>query len=47
MIEMFSENWRERMKIGTEDTNYQLLDMVILEVFSNLNGSIILIFILL
>lgn len=28
MIEMFSENWRERMKIGTEGTNYHLVDMV-------------------
>lgn len=47
MTEMFSENWRERMKIGTEGTNHQLLDVLVLEVFFNLNNSIILIFILL
>lgn len=47
MIEMFSENWRERMKIRPEGANYQLLDMVILEVFFNLNKPIILIFVLL
>lgn len=47
MIEMFSENWRESMKIRPEGTNYQLLDMVILEVFLNLNNSIIPIFVLL
>lgn len=47
MIEVFSENWRERMKIRTEGTNYQLLDMVILVVFLNLNNSVILIFVLL
>lgn len=47
MTEMFSENWREGMKIGTEGTNYQLLDVLVLEVFFNLNNFIFLIFILL
>lgn len=32
------------MEIGTEGTNYHLLDTVISEVFFNLNNSIILIF---
>lgn len=32
------------METGTEGTNYHLLDVVILEVFFNLNNSIILIF---